>query len=76
MNTAIRKCDAILSVTTGDDELLLEHIGSLEKALSWSVDIQSGDDSEDVTFEIEDGLLERVCRNAPWQGLSAKPDTE
>jgi len=54
------KSDAFLLAMPCEDALLLGYIESLEKTLSWPDDIQSGEGSEDVTFEIDEALFDRT----------------
>ena len=56
------KSDAILLATSFEDALLPGYIESLEQTLSLPDDTQTGADSEDVTFEIEDGLFNSANR--------------
>ena len=64
------KSDAILLVTPCEDVLLSGYIESLEQTLSLPDDIQTGEDSEDVTFEIEEGLFNRTNRWCAEVGIS------
>jgi len=56
------KSDAILLATSREDALLPGYIKSLGQTLSLPDDIQTGEDNEDVTFEIEEGLFIRANR--------------
>ena len=54
------------------DAVLPELIKSLEQTLSLPDEIQSGEDSEDLAFEIEDGLFDRTQRWCADVGISVE----
>jgi len=69
-NQTNSKSDAILLTMPCEDALLSGYIESLEKTLSWPDDIQSGEDSEDVTFRIDEELYDRVRKWCAEVGIS------
>ena len=64
------KSDAILLATPCEDALLSGYIESLEQTLSLPDDIQSGEDSEGVTFKIDEELYDRVRKWCDEVGIS------
>ena len=64
--------DAILLAALYEDALLPGFIANLEQTLPLPIDIQSGEDSIDVTFEIEKGLYGRTKRWCAEVGISVE----
>ena len=62
--------DAVILVASCEAASLSKCIESLEQTLLWPDDIQSGEDSAEVTIEIEDGLFIRTERWCAEVGIS------
>jgi len=64
------KSDAILLVMPSEDALIPSYIESLEETLSLPVDIQSGKDKAEITFEIDAKLFDRTSEWCTEVGIS------
>ena len=69
-HTMTRERDAILLVMPCEGAVQAGNIKSLEKRILWPDDIRSGQDSEELTFEIDTILFDRTERWCAEVGIS------